>query len=58
MLAADNTIDLENKWKKSSEAKRPKKEKDDGASDFDDDDDGVDAEIEGEDTIKKSGAKK
>lgn len=57
MLAADNTIDLENKWKKSADAK-PKKEKDDGASDFESEDDGVDAEVEGEDTIKKAGAKK
>jgi hypothetical protein len=52
MIDADNKIDLEKKWKKNPEAKRPKKEKDDGAADFEDD-----AEMEGEDTIK-AGAKK
>jgi hypothetical protein len=36
MINADEKIDLENKWKKNPENKRPKKEKDDGASDFED----------------------
>lgn len=37
MIAADDKIDLELKWKKNPENKRPKKEKDDAASDFEDD---------------------
>jgi len=45
MYAADDKIDLELKWKKNPEHKRPKKEKDDGASDLDDKDDGG---VEGE----------